>query len=70
MFVHMRKKHDIQLQQNTQLMLQLFPPDIHAMMPQYAYTTFDFDKTADIIEQGRILMRMAINQYEEHLSLL
>ena len=61
---------DIQLQQNTQLMLQLFPPDIHAMMPQYAYTTFDFDKTADIIEQGRILMRMAINQYEEHLSLL
>ena len=56
---------DIQIQQNTHLMLQLMPPDILATMPQYAYSTFDFDRAEDIIEQGRLLMREAIDRYED-----
>ena len=55
---------DIQIQQNTHLMLQLMPPDILATMPQYAYSTFDFDRAEEIIEQGRMLMREAIDRYE------
>ena len=55
---------DIQIQQNTHLMLQLMPPDILATMPQYAYSTFDFDRAEEIIEQGRLLMRSAIDRHE------
>ncbi|MGN0234764.1 MAG: patatin-like phospholipase family protein [Paludibacteraceae bacterium] len=55
---------DMQIQQNTNLMLQLLPPDILATMPQYAYSTFDFDRAEDIIERGRLLMREAIDRYE------
>ena len=55
---------DIQIQQNTHRMLQLMPPDILATMPQYAYSTFDFDRAEEIIEQGRLLMRNAIDRYE------
>lgn len=55
---------DMQIQQNTNLMLQLLPPDILATMPQYAYSTFDFDRAEEIIEQGRLLMREAIDRYE------
>ena len=55
---------DIQIQQNTHLMLQLMPPDILATMPQYAYSTFDFDRAEEIIEQGRLLMHNAIDRYE------
>ena len=55
---------DIQIQQNTHLMLQLMPPDILATMPQYAYSTFDFDRAEEIIEQGRLLMRNSIDRYE------
>lgn len=55
---------DIQIQQNTHLMLQLMPPDILATMLQYAYSTFDFDRAEEIIEQGRLLMRSAIDRYE------
>ena len=55
---------DIQIQQNTHLMLQLMPPDILATMPQYAYSTFDFDRAEEIIEQGRLLMRNAIDRHE------
>lgn len=58
---------DMQIQQNTNLMLQLIPPDILATMPQYAYSTFDFDRADSIIQQGRLLMREAINQYELNL---
>ena len=59
---------DIQIQQNTHLMLQLMPPDILATMPQYAYSTFDFDRAEDIIKQGRLLMREAIDRYEINIK--
>ena len=55
---------DIQIQQNTILSLLLTPPDIHAVMRQYAYNTFDFDKAEEIIGQGYILMNEALDRYE------
>ena len=55
---------DMQIQQNTLLSLRLTPPDVHAVMPQYAYPTFAFDKAEEIIERGRLLMREALDSYE------
>lgn len=55
---------DLQIQQNTLLSLQLTPPDIHAVMRQYAYTTFDFDKAETIIEDGKRIMNEALDGYE------
>lgn len=55
---------DLQIQQNTLLSLQLTPPDIHAVMRQYAYTTFDFDKAQTIIADGKRIMNEALDAYE------
>jgi NTE family protein len=65
-FVNMLDRmSDMQIQQNTLMALQLTPPDVHAVMRQYAYNTFDFDKAEEIIEQGRIIMNKALEQYEQ-----
>ena len=56
---------DLQIQQNTLLSLRLTPPDIHAVMRQYAYTTFDFDKAETIIAEGKRIMNDALNAYEK-----
>ena len=56
---------DMQIQQNTLMALRLTPPDIHAVMAQYAFPTFAFDKAEEIIEQGRLLMREALDRYEQ-----
>ena len=55
---------DMQIQRNTLMALQLTPPDVHAVMRQYAYNTFDFDKAEEIIEQGRQIMDNALLEYE------
>ena len=55
---------DIQIQQNTLLSLRLTPPDVHAVMRQYAYNTFDFDKAEQIIADGKRLMNEALDTYE------
>lgn len=55
---------DIQIQQNTLLSLQLTPPDVHSVMRQYAYNTFDFDKAEEIISEGKRLMNEALDKYE------
>lgn len=55
---------DIQIQQNTLLSLRLTPPDVHSVMRQYAYNTFDFDKAQEIIDEGKRLMNEALNAYE------
>ena len=55
---------DIQIQQNTLLSLRLTPPDIHAVMRQYAYNTFDFDKAEQIIADGKRIMNEALDRYE------
>ncbi|MBO4250811.1 MAG: patatin-like phospholipase family protein [Paludibacteraceae bacterium] len=55
---------DMQIQQNTLMALRLNPPDVHAVMRQYAYNTFDFDKAEAIIAEGKRIMSEALNQYE------
>ena len=55
---------DIQIQQNTILSLRLTPPDVHSVMRQYAYNTFDFDKAEEIIREGKRIMTEALIQYE------
>lgn len=55
---------DMQIQQNTLLALRLTPPDIHAVMRQYAYNTFDFDKAEQIIADGYRIMHEALDRYE------
>ncbi len=55
---------DIQIQQNTLLSLRLTPPDVHAVMRQYAYNTFDFDKAEQIIADGKRIMNEALDKYE------
>lgn len=55
---------DMQIQQNTLMALQLTPPDVHAVMRQYAYNTFDFDKAEEIIADGYRIMNEALDKYE------
>jgi NTE family protein len=55
---------DMQIQQNTLLSLRLTPPDVHAVMRQYAYNTFDFDKAEPIIADGKRIMNEALNRFE------
>lgn len=56
---------DMQIQQNTLLALRLTPPDVHAVMRQYAYNTFDFDKAEEIIAEGKRIMNEALEKYEK-----
>ena len=59
---------DMQIQQNTIMECRLTPPDVHAVMRQYAYNTFDFDKAEEIIAQGHELMTQALIEYEKQAS--
>jgi len=64
-FVNMLDRmSDMQIQQNTLLSLKLTPPDIHAVMRQYAYNTFDFDRAQEIIADGYRIMNEALDRYE------
>jgi NTE family protein len=64
-FVNMLDRmSDMQIQQNTLLSLRLTPPDVHAVMRQYAYNTFDFDKAEEIIAEGKRIMNEALDKYE------
>lgn len=56
---------DMQIQQNTLMALRLTPPDVHAVMRQYAYNTFDFDKAEEIIAEGKRIMSEALEAYEK-----
>lgn len=56
---------DMQIQRNTILACQLTPPDVHSVMRQYAYNTFDFDKAEQIIADGKRLMNEALDRYEQ-----
>lgn len=58
------RMNDIQIQQNTIMGCRLTPPDIHAVMRQYAYNTFDFDKAEEIIADGKRIMTNALIDYE------
>ena len=56
---------DMQIQQNTLMALRLTPPDVHAVMRQYAYNTFDFDRAEEIISEGKRIMTEALERYEQ-----
>lgn len=58
---------DMQIEQNTLLRLSLNRPDIHASMSQYAFPTTDYDRAAEIIEAGRRMMRLALDEYESRI---
>ena len=58
------RMNDMQIQQNTILECRLTPPDVHAVMRQYAYNTFDFDKAEEIIAEGKRIMGEALTRYE------
>ncbi len=59
---------DMMIQHNTMMMTQLVRPDILAEMPQGAYSTFAFDQTAALIEEGHRLMGAAIDRYEQSVE--
>ena len=51
---------------NTELSIQLYKPDVLAKMPFDAYGEIaDYAKAQEIAENGRILMREALDQYEQ-----
>lgn len=57
---------DVQIQSNCRMMTNFCQPDVVAEMPQNAYSTFDFDKAAEIMDKGRMLMAAALDQYEQN----
>lgn len=60
----LNRMNDMQIQQNTILECRLTPPDVHAVMRQYAFNTFDFDKAEEIIAEGKRIMSEALDKYE------
>lgn len=64
-FAMVNRTVDVQIQANCQLMIRLCKPDIVVDMAQNAYTTFDFDKANEIMDQGRHLMAQALDEYEK-----
>ena len=61
----LERMSDMQIQQNTLMALRLTPPDVHAVMRQYAYNTFDFDKAEEIIADGKRIMSEALTAFEK-----
>ncbi len=55
---------DMMIQNNTVLMTRYEHADILAEMSMDEYGTFDFDRAAEIIEDGRLRMKAAIDRYE------
>ena len=56
---------DVQIQAGCRVMANFCKPDVLAEMPQNAYSTFDFDKAAEIMDRGRELMAKALDEYEK-----
>lgn len=57
---------DVQIQAGCRVMANFCKPDVLAEMPQNAYSTFDFDKAAEIMDRGRELMSKALDEYEKN----
>lgn len=57
---------DVQIQAGCRVMANFCKPDVLAEMPQNAYSTFDFDKAAEIMDKGRELMAKALDEYEKN----
>lgn len=52
------------IQQNIQLTMQITRPDVAVSIPSNRFDTFDFFRAEDIIENGRIETRKALEAYE------
>lgn len=57
---------DLQIQASSRLMIDLTRPDVLVEMPQDAFSTFDFDRAAEIMDRGRELMSNALDAYEKN----
>ena len=57
---------NVQIQAGCRVMANFCKPDVLAEMPQNAYSTFDFDKAAEIMDRGRELMAKALDEYEKN----
>ncbi len=55
---------DMMIQHNTVMMTHYVHADILAEMPMDAYQTLDFHRAEEIIEDGRLRMRKAIDAFE------
>ncbi len=60
---------DMMIQHNTVMMTRYEHADILAEMPMDAYQTLDFHRAEEIMEDGRLRMRAAIDKYESELGL-
>lgn len=58
----------IMIQRNSELMAQLYPPDIIVDIPLSSYLVFDFFKANEIVELGRRKMAAALDAYEQKLN--
>ena len=56
---------NLSTQVNTQLALQLTPPDLLIELPMDSYSLFDFDKASELIKKGREAMINILNNYEK-----
>lgn len=56
---------NLSTQVNTQLALQLTPPDLLIELPMDSYSLFDFDKASKLIKKGREAMINILNNYEK-----
>lgn len=56
---------DLQIQANCRGMIAMTQPEILVEMAQNAYTTFDFDKAAEIIDEGRRRMAVELDIFEK-----
>lgn len=59
------KTFSLMIQQNTDLMIQLFPPDIQVDIPMNRFGGFDYDKAEKIVRKGKQEMKEALLIYKK-----
>ncbi|MCQ2147447.1 MAG: patatin-like phospholipase family protein [Bacteroidales bacterium] len=60
----MDKMTDLMIQSNCSLMEQLYKPEVSVSIGMDAFSSFDFDQSDLIIEEGRRAMSVALDKYE------
>lgn len=59
------KTFSLMIQQNTDLMIQLCPPDIRVDIPMNRFGGFDYDKAEKIARKGKQEMKEALLIYKK-----
>jgi len=54
----------LMVQQMVELSAQIYKPDLMVNIPMNRYNSFDYDKVAKISNQGKMLMRKALDKYK------